>query len=342
MGLKMYTSLLANKLLELMPDALVVIDEQQRIVHFNPQAERLFQEPASDILGQPLDVLLPPELTFKHYHHVQNFLHSREQLKRPEESNVLSARRKNGENFSFLGTISKLHLPEGIRLAIIMHEVTDYLRSEHLRQRQERALYCLSQCLSAVIQAEEEARLFQEICQIVVRTGGYPFAWVGFAQNDEQKAVRPMAFAGQDGGYLQEVFVSWAEDDPSGSGPIGRAIRTGRPQFSRNTAIDKEFAPWREPALQRGFFSVVAFPLHIDSHVLGTLTLYSQDDFFDHEEVKLLSTLADNLSFGLNALRIRKERDEKESLLHRSANQLQERIKDSTFGAKDRFLATLN
>ncbi|MDZ7762198.1 MAG: PAS domain-containing protein [Desulfovermiculus sp.] len=54
-----HQSSFAERLLELMPDALVIIDEQQRIVHVNPQAERLFQESAANILHQPLDVLLP-------------------------------------------------------------------------------------------------------------------------------------------------------------------------------------------------------------------------------------------------------------------------------------------
>ncbi len=49
----------ALEVLELMPDALVLIDTQQRIVHVNRQAEDLFQKSAAEILGQPLKTLLP-------------------------------------------------------------------------------------------------------------------------------------------------------------------------------------------------------------------------------------------------------------------------------------------
>ncbi|MFP4428712.1 MAG: EAL domain-containing protein [Desulfovermiculus sp.] len=314
----------AERLLELMPDALVIIDEQQRIVHVNTQAERLFLESASNILQQPLDVLLPQELAHKHHHYVQSFKHSHEKVRMLEDRSVLSARRSNGESFSFLGTIARLNYPDGLRLAIIMREVTDYLRSEHLRQRMERALYCLSQCLSAVIHASEEQALLEQVCRIAVNTGGYRFAWIGYAEEDEKKRVRPMAAAGQDEGYLQEVFVSWSETDPSGNGPIGRAIRTGSPQFSRNIEEDRDFLPWQEPALLRGFHSVAAYPLRMNSQILGALTFYSHEDTFDQEETDLLTRLADNLSFGLTALRTQKERDEQQAEKRKLAGALEQ------------------
>jgi len=137
-----------------------------------------------------------------------------------------------------------------------------------------------------------------------------------------------MASSGEDQGYLQEVSVSWAEDQPSGRGPIGRALRTGRPQFSRNTSQDQDFAPWRNSALQRGFRAVATFPLSMDQHVLGALTLYSPQDTFDHEEIDLLCKLTDNLSFGIKSLRTQSQRDEKELLLRRNTYALQERVKE--------------
>ncbi len=323
-----HQSSFAERLLELMPDALVIIDDQQRIVHVNPQAERLFQESSANILQQPLDDLLPRELAHEHHHYVQSFMHSHERVRMLEDRGVLSARRSTGESFAFLGIIAKLNYPDGLRLAIIMREVTDYLRSEHRRQRMERALYCLSQCLSAVIHASEENALLEEVCHIAVNTGGYRFAWIGYAEQDEKKWIRPMASAGKDEGYLQEVFVSWSENDPSGHGPIGRAVRMGTPQFSRNIAEDQDFWPWQKPALQRGFRSAAAFPLRINSQVQGTLTFYSQEDTFDQEEIDLLAKLADNLSFGLTVLRTQKERDEQQALVRRNAYLLQERVKE--------------
>lgn len=319
----------ARQLLKLMPDAFVLVDTDQRIVHVNPQAEALFQETAVNMLGQPLNVILPREIAGQHFQYIQNFLESSEQVKMLDERGVLLGRRKNGERFSFLGTIAKLHLPEGIWLAIIMREVTEYLQSEQRNKKLERASYCLSQSLSAVIQAQDETELLQDICRITVETGGYLFAWIGFAREDAEKSVQPVAFAGQNDGYLQNVFVSWDKNDPSGCGPVGRAIRLGKPQLSRNTAKDRNFAFWREQALKRGFCSVAAFPLKIDNRqAQAALTLCSSEDTFDREEVDLISTLAENLSFGLTALRTREERDKKETILHQNTALLQERMKE--------------
>jgi diguanylate cyclase (GGDEF)-like protein/PAS domain S-box-containing protein len=314
---------LVRQLLELMPDAFVVIDTDQRIVQVNQQAEALFQETVINLLGQPLDVILPREVVGKHCRYVQRFLEGSEQVKMLDQRGVLFGRRNNGERFSFLGTIAKLHLPEGVRLAIVMREVTEYLQTEQRRKHVERASYCLSQSLSAVIQAQDETELLQDICRITVETGGYLFAWIGFARDDAEKSVQPVAFAGQDDGYLQSIFVSWNKNDPSGWGPVGRAIRSGNLQLSRNTAKDRDFGLWRKQALKRGFRSVAAFPLKIDSsQAQAALALYSSEDTFDREEVNLMSTLAENLAFGLTALRTREERDEKEAFLHQRVNEL--------------------
>lgn len=213
-------------------------------------------------------------------------------------------------------------------MPIFTPEKRDHFGCGNDRQRAERALLCLSQCLSAVIHATEEQPLFQEICDIAVGTGGYLFAWIGLAEQDNDKSITPAASAGQEAGYLQEVFISWSADDPSGQGPIGRAIRTRQPRFSRNTSRDSRFTPWREPALKRGFQAVAAFPLSLETGIEGVLAIYSQEDTFDQEEVDLLTKLAENVSYGLNALRTKIQRDEKQALLHRNAYLLQERVKE--------------
>lgn len=213
-------------------------------------------------------------------------------------------------------------------MPVFTPQMWNHSQCGHDRQRAERALLCLSQCLSAVIHATEEQALFQEICDITVSTGGYLFAWIGLADRDIDKSVRPAASAGHDAGYLQEVFISWSADHPSGRGPIGRAIRTRQPRFSRNTSRDRRFAPWREPALKRGFQAVAAFPLSLETGIEGVLAIYSQEDTFDQEEVDLFTRLAENVSYGLNALRTRIQRDEKQVLLHRNAYLLQERMKE--------------
>jgi hypothetical protein len=77
------------------------------------------------------------------------------------------------------------------------------------------------------MRAVDEQALLDDICRIVCQEAGYRMAWVGFAEHDEAKTVRPVASAGFEEGYLERAVVSWAETE-LGRGPIGTAIRTGR------------------------------------------------------------------------------------------------------------------
>ena len=43
------------------------------------------------------------------------------------------------------------------------------------------------------VTAPDENALLQEICRIVVDVGGYRLAWIGYAESDEEKSVRPVA-----------------------------------------------------------------------------------------------------------------------------------------------------
>ena len=63
-------------------------------------------------------------------------------------------------------------------------------------RRANRALRLFSRISSAVVHATEKQALFDEICRIAVDVAGYPMAWIGRAEHDERRTVRPVAFAG--------------------------------------------------------------------------------------------------------------------------------------------------
>jgi len=43
--------------------------------------------------------------------------------------------------------------------------------------------------------------MLKEVCQIIVEIGGYRLAWVGYAENDNEKTVRPIAYKGYEEGW---------------------------------------------------------------------------------------------------------------------------------------------
>ncbi|HZQ96116.1 MAG TPA: PAS domain S-box protein [Candidatus Sulfotelmatobacter sp.] len=173
--------------------------------------------------------------------------------------------------------------------------------------RLNRALRALSACNQALAQATSERQLLQQICDITVGMGAYRFTWIGYAHQDDTKRVRPVAHAGAEGGYLSQIEVTWAEE-PSGQGPVGTAIRENLVCVIADIEGDPRFAPWRDAALQRGYAAMIALPLRAAGVSFGALAIYSdQKGSFEQSEVEMLTEMANNLAFGINAIRSQEE-----------------------------------
>ncbi len=71
-------------------------------------------------------------------------------------------------------------------------------------------------------------------------------------------------------------------------------------------------------ATSRGYASSISLPLSVNKRVIGALTVYaSEPDAFDQEELELLTQLADDVSYGITALRTRLEREQAQQELDR-------------------------
>src|SRR5215469_7148692 len=100
-------------------------------------------------------------------------------------------------------------------------------RSEQLLQRANRTLQAIRDCHEAMLRAETESDLLDQICRIIVKTGGEKMVWVGFAEHNARKTVRAVAAAGAGHGYLTKAAITWSVT-VRGRGPVGTAIRTGK------------------------------------------------------------------------------------------------------------------
>lgn len=192
-------------------------------------------------------------------------------------------------------------------------------QSEELQRRLNRELRAISNCNEALIRAVDEQVLLDEICRIVCDDAGYRMVWVGYVEHDQAQTVRPVAWAGVEEGYLSEAALTWADTD-RGAGPAGTAVRQEETSYTQDISTSPAFARWRASALQRGYRSVIAFPLKNDKgSVFGVMAIYSAEvDAFTSEEIRLLEELADDLAFGIMVLRGRIEHRQTEYELHRS------------------------
>ncbi|HND62888.1 MAG TPA: PAS domain S-box protein, partial [Opitutaceae bacterium] len=235
----------------------------------------------------------------------------------PEGGGELRGLRLNGEEFPLELRLGALSREDADGLLASFSDLTEQRRAEREYRRANRALRTISSCSQALVRAGSEDELLQAICRTLIADQSYVMAWVGFAQDDADRQVRPVAVAGRDQGYVARAAVSWG-DNERGRGPAGRAIRTAQPVACQDMLADPDYAPWRDDAKRHGFRASIALPLRDGTRAFGVLSFYAAEvGAFEPAEVTLLQEMADSLAYGILACRSRQRQQQAETEVRR-------------------------
>lgn len=147
-------------LLDSAMDAIVSIDDAGHIVMYNRAAEQTFGWSASDMLGQPLERLMPERFRAGHASHVRQFASTgvTARLKGSKgggEGVVLWGRRADGSEFPMDASISQIDTGHGKLFSVIIRDVTDRVKA-----RQDLARFATE---AAAIREQEKSRVAREL-----------------------------------------------------------------------------------------------------------------------------------------------------------------------------------
>ncbi len=280
-------------------DAIIGWDLSGHVITWNTGAERLYGYDTQTVLGMSSRVLLPQQDAERMFRLIQQ-VQLEEEVADFEAQRITRDRRVVDVSVSIAPVRDAQGRVTGVYS--VERDISARRRAQRQLVRVNRALLTQGACGSVLLRAGSVDELLGEMCRVIVETGGYRMAWVGRAESDAGRSVRPVACSGNCSGYLDRIRVSWA-DDPWGQGPTGTAIRTGQAQVNLDFAGNPALSPWREQAMRYGFASSIALPVMAGGRHRYALMIYAAEhDAFDLAEQQLLQKLAGDLGYRLSVL----------------------------------------
>ncbi|HUF80868.1 MAG TPA: diguanylate cyclase, partial [Burkholderiales bacterium] len=280
-------------------DAVVLMDGDSRIQYANPSVMKLFGYAPEEVVGREIAILQPERLREAHRAGIGRYLETGAKTLNWRSSEVVGLHR-DGHEFPVEVSFSHVDFGGKPLFAGFMRDITERKSQEFKIARLSRIHAVLSGINSAIVRIRDRQKLFDEACRIAVEHGGFGMAFIS-KFDPVTLDVIPVAQAGTESGEFGSPKTTARANVPMGQGVVGHAIRGKELVFVNDLTSEPDVGSVkRKEAIRRGYRSLIALPLLVESAVFGTLTLYAKElNFFNQDELKLLTELADDISFAL-------------------------------------------
>ena len=291
-------------ILAIAADAIITIDEEQRIVHFNRGAEEIFGYAAAEMMGQPLEPLIPLAARAGHREQVARFGRSPETSRRMGARREVSGRRKSGEEFPAEASISKLESGGRMLYTVVLRDVSDRKRAEDRQRFLAQAGAALAASLDYGTTLDVVARLALPILGdacVVDIDGRAGRAEVAVAHVDPAK-----------GAALREMRRRYPIP-MDGPHPLAVVRRTGTPlvvpaiddALLARTALGEAHA---RAVRELGLRSAMFVPLATRDSVIGVLSYYTDGArVYTDDDLALAGEVASRAALAIDNARLYEE-----------------------------------
>jgi PAS domain S-box-containing protein len=292
-------------IVELASDAIISVDENQRIVFFNQGAATIFGYRPEEILGRPLDLLLPSHARGAHRGHVETFDQSPVSSRRMGQRKAISGLRKNGEEFPAEASILKLEV-DGRRLfTVLLRDISERVRREAGQRFLARAGAALASSLDPGETlrsiAEETVAEIADFCLIDLVEGSDGVRHLEAIHRDPGKAelaeaVRSLPMDGRGFPLVSTVLETGL--------PALVAVVT--PEHVTERSHGKEHLRWLQKLAPRSYMAV---PLLARGCTVGALLCVrsGQSPGYDQEDLELAVELARRAGIAVENARLYRE-----------------------------------
>lgn len=302
---------LLNFSLDRVNEAAFLCNHQGNLLYVNTEACKSLGYTRDELLKMSISEVISDSITGNNWNEYAIALQTKGAL-----TSELLHKTKDGSFFPAEINLSSFEYENGTYILVLSRNIIERKHAEEELRRLNRELRAISNCNLTLLRAVDEQTLINDICRIICEEAGYRMAWVGYVQNDEDKTVQPVAWAGYVNDYLNTTKITWGNTS-TGNGPAGKAIKSGKSIYISNFNDDPEFTPWIEVAIKCGYRSGFALPLKDDKGIVfGILMIYSSEvKTIPPDELRLMEEMAGDLAFGIITLRNQIQRKKAEEAL---------------------------
>jgi PAS domain S-box-containing protein len=292
------TELRLGTILNIAADAIITVDKDQHINLFNQGAEKIFGYLAKEVLGRPIDILLPEQFVKLHRQHIRTFATGPEST-RPMGSVAqgIFGKRKDGSEFPADASISRLTLNGETTFTVILRDITESKQAETLQLGRNMVLEKLAtgaplvDVLSILIEISEKHNPGM-FCSVLLL-------------DKERKHLLHGAAASLPDFYNKAI--NGIKVGP-GIGSCGTAAYTGKRVIVEDIMTHTYWVAFKELAKKAGLRACWSEPIVSSSdQILGTFALYYREPRApDSSDLEFITSMA-----HLGGIAIEKEQTEK-------------------------------
>jgi PAS domain S-box-containing protein len=300
-------------ILEIAEDAIISIDSGQCILLFNQGAEKVFGYTATEVIGKPLDLLLPQRFANAHREHIEEFAKAPEVSRSMAQRREVFGRRKDGREFPAEASISKLDLGAEVVFTVILRDITERKEAaEALRasaQLVRGQAEALTRTLDALAKESAPERLVEHVLRTII--GQLDAHSSGVWLRSEAPGLMNFEFAFENGTLITKSDAALAKISPTlkieDVWPWPEVFRTGRPSVLEDIREGPSF-PWREHVLSLGVVTILIVPMLIAGQVEGVIGIrFTRKRSFRGEELELAQALAHQAMLAIQLGRLSRQ-----------------------------------
>jgi PAS domain S-box-containing protein len=277
-----------EQLFQLVPDALVLVDSEGRIVEANAQADTMFGYPRGGLIGLAVEQLLPESVRGRHGQHRDSYMRNPRVRPMGASGQALIGQRRDGNAFPVEIALSPFRSERGMQYLASIRDISETQRAQQalVRARYDRIVADIGQ--RALVAADEDSVVGRVPDEIAATLGIEEV--VVLAMRSEAGRAQVIARHAGDG-----PGVDWSS---VGTADFGEALVANRVLAVEELALEDSL-PIARRLVAGGFHGCVAVPLLERGRPMGVLLgLSVAARRFDHDALHFVQSIA-NLVSGL-------------------------------------------